>query len=71
MTFEDLEFFFEYQLQRGNTMLMFTIIETIGNDTNVTYHKHDLEQKPLDNLIPFLENCLYVGRESGVPRFRK
>jgi len=71
MTLEDLEYFFERQLQRGETTLVFTVSEPIDGETRITVLKHDLTLYPLDDLIYLLDNCLYFGSESGVPRFTK
>jgi len=71
MTLEDLEYFFERQLQRGETTLVFTVSEPIDEETRISVLKHDLTLYPLDDLIYLLDNCLYSGSESGVPRFTK
>ena len=71
MTLEDLEYFFERQLERGETTLVFTVNEPIDGETRITVLKHDLNLYPLDDLIYLLDNCLYSGSESGVPRFTK
>lgn len=71
MTLEDLEYFFESQLKRGETTLVFTVSEPIDGEMRITVLKHDLTLYPLDDLISLLDNCLYFGSKSGVPRFNK
>ena len=66
MTFEDLEYIFQNQIEEGSEKLYFMLKD--GDDMTI------IERHPADDLaglLPMLDSFHYAGSGAGMPRFKK
>lgn len=66
MTFEDLEYIFQNQIEEGSEKLYFMLKD--GDDMTI------IERHPADDLaglLPMLDSFHYAGSGAGMPRFTK
>jgi len=72
MTFEDLEFIFQNQIEEGTEKLYFMLIDDMDPVTNkqtLTITRHPAND--LAGLLPMLDSFHYNGSGAGMPRFTK